>query len=102
MLLIFILLCFARLFFILPLGKIGKENLNLPLLTEEMNGAYYARARQNTSVASVKLWRRKDMQIEERWLTYSGIVLEKAQHTPSPSWKMSLIQFCAILEAASP
>ena len=45
-----------------------------------MNGVYFARSRQNTSVCSIKVWRLNSLtgKVESEWLTYAGIVLEKS------------------------
>ena len=51
-----------------------QENLNLPLLKEEPNGAYYANARTTSSWCSLRVWG-KDRCIE--WYTYISPVLEK-------------------------
>lgn len=55
-----------------------KENLNLPWLTEEMSGVYFARARQSASICSLKIWRADASGVLSEWLTYAGIVLEKS------------------------
>ena len=55
----------------------------MPLLPEEMNGAYYANARLNTSVCSVRIWTNSYI----RWRTYCSRVLEK-----SSAYAFSILQ----------
>lgn len=52
-----------------------KENLNLPLLKEEMNGAYYANARLTTSLCTLRVWKADH---KPHYMTYISRVLEKS------------------------